>query len=612
VKIGSMFAGYSGLEMGVMQVLDAQPAWFAEIDEAPARILHHHYPHVPNLGDVTRVDWGSVEPVDIITAGYPCFTGDTPVLTEFGYKPISQVEVGMKVLTHKNNWKSVTAVMAKESETLEFLPGMFTTPNHRFLTREPYQKWVNSVRQYRRFLHPQKWVTASSLKGLFVAQPINIPEVHEPPELPEGITMWHLGRWVADGHMSPFGTPILSIGKNKLERDSEHFPSAQWRIDESRTAFRATYRHGGLEEFFKSNFGSSAHTKTIPTWLLTARREDRQEFLDGYISGDGYKEAAQIRCVTVSGCLASGIRNLASGLGYTTSQEYQVPKKPKLIEGRAVNERPWWRINIAKDDGRYTVREENFMWSKIRKPLRHGAKSTVYDLTVEDDHSFIAGGLVVHNCQPFSQAGKRKGTTDERHLWPYVYEAIKHLRPRFAFFENVRGHLTCGFSEVLEDLASIGWDAQWACVRASDVGAPHHRERLFILAYPDSFGQQACGFTRRPAEKIAWDNDLHSTLAGLNDAADIGHEMRLRWGDAAPAILTWAILTGHNPPPIVGDRQDYRAETTTEFIEFMMGLPPGWVTQVPGLTRNQQLKALGNGVVPQAAATALQDLLART
>lgn len=165
---------------------------------------------------------------------------------------------------------------------------------------------------------------------------------------------------------------------------------------------------------------------------------------------------------------------------------------------------------------------------------------------------------------------------------------------------------------MLEDLASIGWDAQWACVRASDVGAPHHRERLFILAYPDSFGQQACGFTRRPAEKIAWDNDLHSTLAGLNDAADIGHEMRLRWGDAAPAILTWAILTGHNPPPIVGDRQDYRAETTTEFIEFMMGLPPGWVTQVPGLTRNQQLKALGNGVVPQAAATALQDLLART
>lgn len=70
-----MFAGYSGLEMGVMQVLDAQPAWFAEIDQAPARILQHHYPQVPNLGDVTRVDWEEVrdsQPIDILTAGYPC------------------------------------------------------------------------------------------------------------------------------------------------------------------------------------------------------------------------------------------------------------------------------------------------------------------------------------------------------------------------------------------------------------------------------------------------------------------------------------------------------------------------------------------------------------
>ena len=212
-------------------------------------------------------------------------------------------------------------------------------------------------------------------------------------------------------------------------------------------------------------------------------------------------------------------------------------------------------------------------------------------------------------CQPPSQAGHRKGVNDERHLWPYVLNAIKHLRPRFAFFENVRGHLTLGLAEVLEDLAEIGWNARWACVRASDVGAPHHRERLFILAYPDSFGQQEGGLTRRPAPQITWDNDLHSTLAGLNQAADISPDMRLMWGDTAPAILTWAMLTGYAAPPIVGDRADYRAGATTEFVEWLMGLPPGWVTQVPGLTRNQQLKALGNGVVPQAAATALNHLL---
>ena len=69
-----MFAGYSGLEMGVRHILDAESAWFAEIDQAPARILSHHYPQVPNLGDVTRVDWEEVrdsQPIDILTAGYP-------------------------------------------------------------------------------------------------------------------------------------------------------------------------------------------------------------------------------------------------------------------------------------------------------------------------------------------------------------------------------------------------------------------------------------------------------------------------------------------------------------------------------------------------------------
>ena len=200
-----------------------------------------------------------------------------------------------------------------------------------------------------------------------------------------------------------------------------------------------------------------------------------------------------------------------------------------------------------------------------------------------------------------------------------MFDAIKYLRPRFTFFENVRGHVTLGLAEVLEDLAEIGWNAQWACVRASDVGAPHHRERLFILATnPDSFGQQEGGLASRPASQVTWDNDLYDTLAGLNRAPDIDHEMKLCWGDTAPAILTWAMLTGRTPPPIVIDHEDKalhprfpetRAATNPEFIEWMMGLPEGWVTGVPGLTRNQQIKALGNGVVPQQAAYALNHLL---
>lgn len=71
-KIGSLFSGYSGLDHGVMNVIDSEPVWFVEYDEAPSKILAHHYPSIPNYGDITKVDWASVEPVDILTGGFPC------------------------------------------------------------------------------------------------------------------------------------------------------------------------------------------------------------------------------------------------------------------------------------------------------------------------------------------------------------------------------------------------------------------------------------------------------------------------------------------------------------------------------------------------------------
>ena len=72
LKVGGLFAGVGGAELGLASVLDAEPAWFCELEKAPSKILAHHWPHVPNHGDVTKVDWASVEPVDIITGGFPC------------------------------------------------------------------------------------------------------------------------------------------------------------------------------------------------------------------------------------------------------------------------------------------------------------------------------------------------------------------------------------------------------------------------------------------------------------------------------------------------------------------------------------------------------------
>ena len=122
---------------------------------------------------------------------------------------------------------------------------------------------------------------------------------------------------------------------------------------------------------------------------------------------------------------------------------------------------------------------------------------TKIDWSQVEPVDIITGG---YPCQPFSHAGSRKGKNDERHLWPYVRDAIHALRPSYAILENVSGHLTLGLADVLADLAEIGWSAEWGTYRASDVGAPHRRERVFIIAHTNSKGSQR--FNTRPKDAI--------------------------------------------------------------------------------------------------------------
>ena len=93
-------------------------------------------------------------------------------------------------------------------------------------------------------------------------------------------------------------------------------------------------------------------------------------------------------------------------------------------------------------------------------------------------------------CQPFSVAGKKNGEQDPRHLWPHIRKAIRILRPKLAFFENVSNHRKIGFGTVLRDCAEDGLHVRWVSVRAEDVGAPHQRERLFFAVTPDTNSEQ--------------------------------------------------------------------------------------------------------------------------
>ena len=260
-------------------------------------------------------------------------------------------------------------------------------------------------------------------------------------------------------------------------------------------------------------------------------------------------------------------------------------------------------------------------------------------------------------CQDLSLAGRRAGMTSGTRsgLWESMFEAVKARRPRLVVWENVRGALTSeAFSlveqesrllgdgadgptiraagRVVGDLASIGYDAQWCVVRASDVGAPHQRERLFLVGNPagepwqlrglagagEAQGgwalSQSCGSDRASGALIPTPQATNATASSVGYGANL-HEVARGMGAGTfgvyeQAIARWEQVLGRPAPaPTVPPTRGVRARLSTRFVEWLMGLNDGHVTGAElGLTREQQLRLLGNGVVPQQGAAAIYQL----
>lgn len=117
-------------------------------------------------------------------------------------------------------------------------------------------------------------------------------------------------------------------------------------------------------------------------------------------------------------------------------------------------------------------------------------------------------------CQDVSQGGKRagikKGTRSG--LWYEYARLIKEIRPRYVIIENVRGLLSCGIEIVLQDLADIGYDAEWDVLPAAALGAPHHRGRVFVVAYPHSHRLDRVYRFLHPLRRVLGDDGQYPRL----------------------------------------------------------------------------------------------------
>jgi len=238
---------------------------------------------------------------------------------------------------------------------------------------------------------------------------------------------------------------------------------------------------------------------------------------------------------------------------------------------------------------------------------------TAVDWSTVEPVDVLAGGFP---CQPVSNAGKRLGTDDDRWLWPAFADAIRTLRPRYVLVENVAALLGRGFEHVITDLAALGYDAEWDCIPAAAVGAPHRRDRLWTVAYASRVqprrGREharADGTGHSGARPVPGRSQARTLLA---DAQRSGLEGRTGQGSAIarrapvepagsrPVVphSIFAGLEGYDLGAVA--LADYRRQHSDPAGSGWWSAEPDLGRVVDGFPhRMDRLRSLGNAVVPQ-------------
>lgn len=467
----------------------------------------------------TVLDWLDKLTVDrVIIENVPefCFPEETAVLSKRGIVPINSLKVGDEVWTHNARWKPIMQISRKTAKTIR-IKGygnsiIETTPNHEFYAREVFPEITKSGKfgQHKSRLLEPEWVKAEELtdknksssyknkySGYAWATPIVLP--HYWMRLPDTLGVdasapsffYMIGRWLGDGW----------IKKRKARQDLIRICANVNEADDLECHLKETgltwYRHRhsknvdvfdldavgskNLIHWIRFNFGEYAHKKTLPAWIFGASDEQKWALINGYHDADGHEQGnGRIASSSVSRCLSVGIRLLLQSLGIAASISRIGARTARAVEdkNKTMNCRETFSVSWNRNiEWEKCYRGDLHLWGRVREISQCRDNVDVIDISVADDHSFIADGQVVHNCSwgPLDEATHRpipemKGTTFE------------------AFINMIR---------------ALGYSVDWNVMNAADYGAPTTRKRLFI---------QAVRVREGSGKSILWPGPTHAAL----------------------------------------------------------------------------------------------------
>lgn len=543
------FAGGGGASTGIAWATSREPEIVVNHDaEAIAMHTANHADSTHYIEDVWRVDPEKVcmgRKVGLMWMSPTCFTAGTLVLTSTGLKPIETIRVGEKVLTHKSRWCLVTDTVSKMSDTVivrgQGHYGLETTPDHPFYSKRVVKRWPRGKKEngkrlglVREIVENPYWPTAETMFGKLWATPTRFADSVIPTCSSVSFSddfFYFIGRWLGDGYTNK-GDVYICTGADDFSTMSTIFDSRPL-LDELGNAIaprtsaldspapKLAWGNATFSRWLDEHFGSGCENKQLPVWVLSLQKSWREALLDGYVDANGSISGDLTATSSVSKTLSVGIRLLVASLGHTPCL-YLAAGRYGEIDGRSFFGRDAYKVSWRTSSEKQTAfRDTSHLFTLVKEVSKaEQPNKVVYCLQVDEDASYVADGIVVHNCTHFSKA---KGTAlDASSLklralaWVGVRWAAA-VRPRIICLENVEEfakwgplhrshspdcdsgpcHKKCQlhkpiksrqgetFRAFIRRLEKLGYEVKWWLKKACDFGAPTTRRRLVLVARCD-------------------------------------------------------------------------------------------------------------------------------
>lgn len=525
IKLVELFGGIGAVRKALeRENIEFESAGYVEIDKNACKSYNAIFNE--NYSPMSVCDYHlPEEQIDLLVHGSPCFTTETLVLTrDSGYKKITDINCDDFVLTHDNRYKRVTNFLEQGKKEIYRIEAMGfdcleTTSNHLFYVRErKYPTISMENRHEKRYFTLPKWVscenlTKDSFLGVAINQESMLPnwdgvectrgkDTYKKNNLPiHDDRFWYLvGRYLGDGWVrrrkernNHLSGAIICCGKHKLDKFvNEIGDLLHYCLVEDRTVYKLQFSNKELATFLDC-FGEGASNKKLPGFIFSLPVPLLKRLLDGYFDSDGHIDRNNV--VTVSSVSRELIYGIAQCVAKVYHQPYSIYKRinseTAIIEGRVVHQKNSYTLCFRKEPAKVgeAFYENGYIWFPIREITILNEKKEVFDITVEDDHSFTANGCIVHNCTQFSTVGLRTGGvegsgTESSLMW----ETVRIIReadykPKIVIWENVENTMNYPeYSQYIDALNELGYVSSYKVLNSLDFGIPQTRNRVFTVS----------------------------------------------------------------------------------------------------------------------------------